>query len=208
MIAAYIYMLITFGTGILLLLGWLYFTAEKPRSTRILLKSVGLFVLPGIALALVPPRLIAFPFAAFVGTFVEECLKATAAAAERNEADRFWLVALFGIWELMLVKPLWGFGHAGLIQDWTQLELAGLTTAGLITVLMHSITAEIYAFRFGGSIPAAFLASWALHCGFNLSVDWLGVSLIACVILLLPLFLLFAALWPSGLRSRFTHKDL
>jgi hypothetical protein len=193
MTAAYLYALVTFGAGLLLLLAWLYLTADNLRSNRLLLKSIVFFVLPGIPLALLPPRALAFPFAAFVGTLVEECLKATAAATEKNRTDRFWLVAMFGVWELLLAKPLWGIAHASVIQDWTQLQLAGLTAAGVITVLMHSVTAEIYAFRFGGRIAAALIMSWALHSAFNQSVDWMGVSLVASLVQLLPLLLLFLA---------------
>jgi len=37
----------------------------------------------------------------------EEGLKAFASTREQNRQDKFWLVALFGVWELALDKPFW-----------------------------------------------------------------------------------------------------
>lgn len=197
---AYAFAVMIFGAGFFVLLAWLYVTADNPRSNTLVLKSIGLFVLPGIPLALIPPRWLAFPFAALVATFIEECLKAIAAATEENRTDRFWLISLFGIWELMLAKPLWGIGHAGLLQDWTLLELVGLAAGAVITILMHAITAKLYAFRLAGNIALALFVSWVVHSTFNLSVDWLGVSLVACMVQLMPLVLIFLALWPNGTK--------
>ena len=193
-----LYAIVTFCAGLLLLLGWLYITADNPRSTKLLFKSVVLFVLPGIVLVALPTDLFQFPLSMWLLVFVEECLKATAAVSEKDPRDRFWLVALFGVWELTLAKPLWGLNHANVLNGWDRLQLAGLTTAGIVTVLMHTVTAEIYAFRFPLRIPLALSLSWALHTAFNESVDLLGVSLIASLLQLLLLTLLFAALWPRG----------
>lgn len=198
--AAQLYAAVTFLAGVILLLGWLYVTTDNQRSNTMLLKSVLLFVLPIAVIVALPEEVDRFPLSMWVFVLIEECLKAAAAATEQEPMDRFLLVALFGIWELIWVKPLWGLNHAAFLEDWTNLQLVGLTAAGIVTVLMHSVTAEIYAFRFAQRLPLALLVSWILHTGFNESVDLLGVSLLASLLQLLPLVFLFTALWPKKLE--------
>jgi hypothetical protein len=207
MSAAQLYAALTCVAGGILLLGWLYVTADNPRSSWILLKSVAIFVLPTVGFVALPERLFQFPLSLWFVALVEESLKAGAAATERNRLDRFFLIVLFGIWELTLVKPLWGLRHAMPLEGWSSLELTGLTVAGIVTVLMHGVTAEIYAFRFHGRLPLALAVSWAIHAAFNESVSLLGVSLMASMLQLLPLLLLFAALWPTGLRPTSVQED-
>jgi hypothetical protein len=196
MSAAQLYATVTFIAGVILLLGWLYVTTDNDRSSEILLKSVFLFVLPEAVIIALPNDLFRFPMSMWVVVLIEEALKATAAATERHRIDRFLLVALFGIWELMLAKPLWGVNHSAILEDWTNLQLAGLTAAGIVTVLMHSVTAEIYAFRFARRLPVALFICWIFHTAFNESVEFFGVSLIAALLRLVSLTIVFAALWP------------
>jgi hypothetical protein len=197
MSAPQLYALVTCLAGIILLLGWLYVTTGNPRWSTILLKSVLLFVLPALVIVALPDALFRFPLSMWVLVLIEEFLKAIASATERDPMDRFFLVVLFGIWELVWAKPLWGLNHFSALEDWSNLQLAGLTVAGVITVLMHSVTAEIYAFRLARNWPLALLLSWAFHTAFNESIDLFGVSLVSCLLLLLPLVLLFVALWPK-----------
>lgn len=199
--AAYVYALVTFASGVILLLAWLYVTIDNPRSARLLLKSLGLFVLPGVVIVALPDRLFQFPLSMWVLVLIEESLKAAAASTEQKPMDRFWLIALFGIWELMLAKPMWGIEQMDVLEGWTRLQLTGLTAAGMVTVLMHSVTAEIYAFRLGGRIAAALAVSWILHIAFNESIDLMGVSLLTSLLQLLPLLLLFVALWPKRIEA-------
>jgi hypothetical protein len=134
-------------------------------------------------------------------TFLEEALKATAAKTERGSHNRFWLISLFGIWELMLAKPLWGFRHAAVLDTFSAVGLAGLTAAGVLAVLMHCVTAEIYAFRFKQRIPVALGVCWLFHTAYDEAVGLLGVSLVSGLVLLLPLALIFVALWPKVARE-------
>lgn len=201
MSAAYLYSLLTLATGFILLMGWLYVTAANPRSGKLFLKSVGLFVVPiGVAVA-VPDHLLQFPLALWVVALVEEALKATAAATESEPLNRFWLVTLFGIWELTLAKTMWGIEQSATFAVLTPVQSVGVVAMGVITVLMHSVTAELYAFRFVGRLAAALAASWVLHVGFNETVTFLVTSLgptfATGLLLLLPLALLFFALWPK-----------
>jgi hypothetical protein len=106
----------------------------------------------------------------------EEALKAFASTREQRQIDRFWLVTLFGIWELILDKSVLGLilGHE--VATWTGLQIAGLLYATALPALMHTVTAAIYAFTSKTRIWAAFLAGWTVHFAFNESVGWFGIS--------------------------------
>lgn len=193
--------------GVILLIGWLLLTTDNPDWSTMLLKSVFLFVLPTAIVVALPGQLFRFPLSLWVVAFIEECLKATAAATERGRLNRFFLVALFGIWELIWVKPLWGLNHSHFLADWSNLQLVGLTLAAVVTVLMHCVTAEIYAFRFEGRLRLVLFMGWLVHVGFNESVVFLGVSPLALLLQLTALLILFAALWPKGVRWTFVHES-
>jgi hypothetical protein len=192
---------ITFGAGVILLLGWLYLTTDNARSFRLLLKSILLFVLPGAALAALPPKLFQFPLGMWLAVLIEECMKAIAARTEKKHSDRFFLIALFGIWELMLVKPLVSFFEPWVVNGLSNFQIVGLMAGGLLAVLMHVVTAEIYAFRLPNRLVIAIALSWLLHTVFDESVDLLGVSMISFVLQLMPLLFLFAFLWPRASAS-------
>jgi hypothetical protein len=112
----------------------------------------------------------------------EEGLKTFASTREQNRNDRFWLVSLFGIWELTLDKPFWGYFLAQPIANWGGLEVSGLVYATALPVLMHTVTAAIYAFLFERRIWAAFIASWLVHTSFNWAVAYFDVSATAAVV--------------------------
>src|SRR5581483_3737711 len=87
------YSIITFSLGLILLLCWLYATADNPRSWVILAKSALLFALP----------IMFFPGGAlarlgmWASVACEEGLKAFASTREQNRADRFWLVTVWNL---------------------------------------------------------------------------------------------------------------
>lgn len=173
------YALVTFLAGVLFLLGWRYATAENPRSGAMLKKSLLLFVLP---MVLVPVQLLQFPLAMWVWVAWEEGLKAFASSREQNRIDKFWLVTLFGVWELTVDKPFWGLIVAQSIEGWDRLAIGGLIYATTLPVLTHAVTAAIYAFMFQGRLWAAFIASWTIHVIFNETVDYFGLSPMAVII--------------------------
>lgn len=171
---------ITFSVGVLLLLGWLYATAANPRSGAMLRKSLLFFAVP---IMLAPTELFQFPLGMWALVACEEGLKALALRREDARINRFWLVALFGIWELTVDKPFWGFAVAHSRESWDPLALLGLVYATALPVLMHTVTAAIYAFAFDEKrLWAALLASWLLHTAFNEAVDYFGLSPAAAVI--------------------------
>jgi len=200
------YATMTFAAGIILLLSWAYVTTDNPRSNKLLIKSLWLFVLPGIAIWAVPDAAFRFPLSMWVLVLVEEGLKTFAATTERSRADRFWLITLFGIWELMLAKPMWGLATLETLNGWNGLQMAGLVAAGAVTVLMHTVTAAIYSFHFEKRLPAAFFVSCIVHIVFNESVDLFGVSLPNCLIQALVLLVLLVALWPRAYRHGSTEE--
>jgi len=203
---AQVYATICAAVGIILLLGWIYVTTDNLRSNKLLAKSVWLFVLPGLAIWMLPDAMFQFPLSMWVLILVEECLKAVAASTERSRIDRFWLITLFGIWELMLAKPMWGLAHSQMLSDWNQLQLAGLVAAGIVAALMHAVTASIYAFHFERRLFAALLVSWIVHTAFNESVDLFGVSLSTSLLQIFVLLVLLAALWPNRFRVGATQE--
>jgi len=168
------YALMTFATGALLLLGWLYVNIDNPRCAAILKKSALLFLLPmlfwpgGLVLRL--------PLGVWIDGACEEGLKAFASTREQNPKNKFWLVALFGILELAVDKPFWGLVLAKSGESWDRLAMIGIVSATALPVLMHTTTAAIYAFAFKDRIWAAFIASWVVHVTFNWSVDHFSTS--------------------------------
>jgi hypothetical protein len=166
--------IVTFATGMLLLMAWLYATLDNPRSGAILKKSLLLFILP---MLFWPGGLILrMPFGIGLAAACEEGLKAFASTREQNPKDKFWLVALFGIWELTLDKPVWGLVVTQSGGGLDRLSLIGLVYATALPVLMHTITAAIYAFTFERRLWAAFITSWVVHATFNETVVYFAPS--------------------------------
>jgi hypothetical protein len=172
------YALLTFSAGLLLLLAWLYANVENTRSGAILKKSLLLFALP---IMVAPGEWVQVHIGMWFWVACEEGLKAFASTREQNPVDRFWLVLLFGIWELTLDKPFRAFVLAQPLASWNGLELSGLVYATALPVLMHTVTAAIYAFALERRIWAAFIASWIVHATFNSAVGYFGVSVLPVI---------------------------
>ncbi|MDV3241189.1 MAG: hypothetical protein LOY00_05305 [Methylocaldum sp.] len=184
--------IVTFTAGVLCLLGWLYATTDNPRSWAMLKKSSLLFALP---IMFSPAQLFQFPLGMWALVAFEEGLKAFASTREDSRENKFWLVALFGIWELTVDKPFWGLVLAQSGETWDRLSLIGLAYATALPVLMHAVTAAIYAFTFERKIWAAFIASWMVHTAFNESVDYFGLSPMAAITQTAILTILLVALF-------------
>lgn len=185
------YAFITFLAGVLCLLGWLYATANLPGSTSILKKSLWLIALP---ILLAPTPLFTFPLGMWALVAFEEGVKAFASTREQEPKHKFWLVSLFGVWELTLDKPFWGLVIAQSAENWDRISLMGFVLATTIPVLMHAVTAAIYAFWFQCRLWAAFIASWVIHTGYNESVAYFGLSPTVQLTQVTCLALLLAAL--------------
>ena len=204
--ATYLTAILAFGVGVILLLLWAYFTTDNPRSNRLLLKSSWLFVLPGAAIWALPDSIYRFPLSMWFAVLIEECLKFYAARTEPRPRDRFALIALFGIWELMLAKSVGMLTGDRLPANWGRPEAIMLLLAAMVPVLMHIVTAAIYAFRFRGRLWAAFVASWAVHTAFNEAVDLFGISPLFSGAELIVLAILLAAIWPWPPASTTTAR--
>lgn len=94
---------------------------------------------------------------------IEEGVKAGAARSRAKPREIFALVSLFGIFELMLSKPLAMIGA----QLWSDAFIA------LPALAMHLLTAAIYAYRFKGHIFVQLLVCVIIHAAFNAAVYWL-----------------------------------
>jgi hypothetical protein len=196
------YAAITFLAGILCLLGWLYATADNPRSTTLLKRSLWLIVLP---MLLTPAPFFTFPLGMWALVAFEEAVKSFASTREQEPRDKFWRVALFGVWELTIDKPFWGLVVAQSAQSWDRVSLTGLVIATTIPVLMHAVTAAIYAFWFDCRLWAAFCASWLVHTAYNESVDYFGISPTVQITQAVCLGLLLAALIPKRQPAAITN---
>jgi hypothetical protein len=192
------YAVITFLVGFILLLGWLYANAANARCGAILGKSVWLFALP---IMFLPGAWIALHLGAWAAVACEEGLKAFASTLERSRTNRFWLVALFGIWELTLDKPFWGLVIAHSQESWDRLSMLGFVYVTVLPALMHLVTAAIYAFAFERRLWAAFLASWVVHFAFNESVNHFGPSPAVAIIQTAILTALLTALLFRGRQA-------
>ena len=172
------YAVVTFCTGVLLVLAWLYATASNPRSGAMLKKSLLLFVVP---VMLAPIGWLTSAFGLWAWVACEEALKAFASTREEDRVNKFWLVTLFGIWELTLDKPFWGLlvGQSG--ESWGRLAMAGFLYATALPVLMHAVTAAIYAFAFERRIWAAFITSWMIHTAYNEAAEYFLLSPVAVI---------------------------
>lgn len=173
------YAVVVFLAGAILLLGWLYATAGNPRSGAILKKSLLIFVLP---MLLVPAWYFQGLFGMWAWLACEEGLKAFASTRERKPLDKFWLVVLFGIWELALDKPFWAILVAQSAKSWDRLSLAELAYATALPALMHAVTAAIYAFTPVQRLWAALVVSWIIHASFNAAAEHFYLSPVAIFI--------------------------
>lgn len=190
------YAAITFLTGVMSLLVWLYCTAGNPRSIAILGKSLLFFIVPIIVLA--PLAVFTFPLAMFVWVACEELVKAFASTRERLSYDRFYLVSLFGVWEMIASKPFWGVILARTPDNLTRVDIMLLVSGTALPILMHTITAAIYAFRFRGKLWAAFGTCLILHASWNVIAPRYFASATAELCEALVLILLLIAAMPRS----------
>ena len=165
-------MLITFLLGVVLLLIWLWPTGADATAISLIGKSIPYFVLLPFALSFllgivggvldIPERsfwlLVVAPIA------LEEPIKFWAARSQPTGIRTFAFVALFGIWELMLFKPVhFSSVHA---LPWTAAIIHSLA---LPAAAMHLFTAAIYAFHFRGRAWLQLLVCMTAHAAFNAS---------------------------------------
>jgi len=196
--------LLLFATGLVLQLVWVVRTLGNPRFGIMLRKSVVFFLLPG-ALMVVLPFIVPIPImrpstfwaVMAVAVFVEELLKMSAARSERLVRDKFALAMLFGIFELMFAKPFLPPGRDAMIGPWTQLDAVDLALRGMLPVLMHTVTAALYAFTFAERPWIGLAVCFPLHFIYNFLV--LVFPTIAMVALLaIVLAIILALNWPQS----------
>jgi hypothetical protein len=160
-------------------------------------KSLLLFAIP---IVFAPTHWVVRVFGIWVWLGCEEGLKAFASTREEKVLDKFWLVALFGIWELALDKPFWGLVLAQSGGSWDRLSLAGAAYATALPALMHAVTAAIYAFTPERRLWAALLVSWTIHASFNGAALYFYLSPVAVILETVILCALLATVFRFGRR--------
>lgn len=170
--------MITSMLGVLLLFGWFYATATLTAHHRLFFRSLWLFAAPMLIIILLPNPRLPFLVAVLGLVLVEELIKLNAARWELSSIRKFWMVALFGIWELMLAKPFLGFDSPAELAAVERADLLLIAASGIVPVVMHSVTAAIYAFRLKRKPFLQLTVCWTIHATYNLAVD-LSVSLFA-----------------------------
>lgn len=163
-------MLMAFLFGLVALLAWLYATGGKRWSLRLMWIGLlyGLFAsllnaLAELASVLVSGGLNDWWFgieAILLGPIIEELVKSHAARSQKIAVHSFALVCLFGIYELMLSKPVTMSEPFG----WTAFVEA-LDTVPALT--MHILTGAIYSFAFTNKRVKKIAICTLIHAGFN-----------------------------------------
>ena len=127
----------------------------------------------------------------------EEGVKAFASTREQNRIDRFWLISMFGIWELILDKAPGALFFDQPAPNGSALQIVGLLYATALPVLMHIVTAAVYAFAFERRVWAAFLVSWFVHLAFNEAVHYFDLSMSASLTETVVLVVLLVGIFQS-----------
>ncbi len=193
-----------FASGLVSLLLWLALMLGNPRLGPILRKSVVIFLLPTALMIIIPiiaPPQLLLPIVmmgpiAVVGILLlfvlfEEFLKSTAARSESRPYDKFAFAMLFGIIELALAKPLMPLVAGELMGEWSRWGLVGLTIGGVLAMMMHSVTAALYAFKFPDKPWLGLLSCFAIHAFYNfLVMVLLSVALMVIIAFVFAIFLI------------------
>ena len=189
-------MVATFLIGTLSLLIWFFVTSADRTAMRLFWKAIVYFVLAPFLL--VPFDLIIGGlglshqsswalFAMIVGTpLVEEALKLWASRTESEGARIFALVALFGVIELMLSKPL-------MMASTPDKATALINSIEAVPALfLHLLTAAIYAFKWRTRRDRQFIACVCIHGSWNAVVTLVSAPLVADWLLLagIPVFVM------------------
>jgi hypothetical protein len=196
-----------FASGLVSLLLWLAVMLGNPRLAPILRKAVVFFLLPGALMVVIPiiaPTLLlgvvlSGGLWALLGLLLllvlfEEFLKLAASRSEARPDDKFAFAMLFGIGELMLSKPLGPLLAGEFFGGWSGWGLVGLIFGGMLAMMMHSVTAALYAYKFADRPWLGLLACFALHASYNfLVILFFGVvgGVVAAVIFAMFLIVLF-----------------
>lgn len=101
----------------------------------------------------------------------EELLKLAATFRERNERNIFYTISLFGIWELILTKPIVALVVVKSTPHWSMAHSIFFIMSTLSAVGMHVLTAIIYGFLLRKSAFTAFLICCTIHYLYNSLVN-------------------------------------
>lgn len=193
-----------FASGLASLLLWIALMLGNPRQAPILRKSVVFFLLPGALMIVIPivaPPVLVLPYLLLgpwtvlgillLFVLIEEFLKSSAARSESRPYDKFAFAMLFGIFELALAKPLLPLVAGDLMGEWSRWGLAGLAIGAMLAMMMHTVTAALYAFKFPDRPWLGLLTCFAIHAFYNFVVTvFLSVALVVIAAIIFAIFLI------------------
>ena len=191
-----------FTLGGVSLLGWLYMTMNLPGATKLLLRSLWLIVVPMLAFQLIPDRVGTILFLTSGAMLLEELVKLNAARREQRALMRFWLVTLFGIWELILSKPIMSLGDRHSMASLERADLLLIASVSLTPVIMHATTAAVYAFRQTNRPWLQLIVCWGIHTAYNFVAILLPYHAWAYAILAAIMALLLFLMWKDQSEER------
>jgi hypothetical protein len=195
--------LYAFILGVAALLVWLYVLRLNPSARKIMLSGLWYAFLASVigALAVFFTALVvrnsdatAFVSIIILAPLIEESIKVRAANSLSKSTQIFALISLLGIYELMLSKPL-------SMLDATHWSEALI---GIPAVMMHMLTAAIYAFHFEGNRKEQFIIAAAIHVVFNAIVfiaAGFSAFLLILVVVLIALVVAIYRLTPNAVRE-------
>ena len=200
---------LTFFFGVIALLVWLYVARLNTSTRTIMLSGLWYFllaiVLGGLAefftmLAVRNAQAAIYIDFIILAPLIEESVKVRAAASCKSPTQIFALITLFGIYELMLVKPLSMLDAT----HWSEAITA------IPAVTMHIVTATIYAFHWDTNLKKQFAGSASIHAGFNaiiLTAATNSVFVLALLIVLIAFVVASYLLTPIAVRTKLWRRS-
>ncbi|PZU57590.1 MAG: hypothetical protein DI547_12975 [Sphingobium sp.] len=148
------------------------------RPGRLILRSVLFFALPIVLANLLLPAMPALLLRYAVIPF-EEALKWRVAEGRPRRAEGLLLVSTFGLWELAITKAMLPTALPGLVWLEPGADLTFAFAVTLIPVVMHLLTAEIYALGRGKGWRHTLLPACIVHLALNSTRFLYGDGMVA-----------------------------
>jgi len=195
--------LITFSFGMLAFLAWLY--ATRRSNNRIcFLKTATVYFIGGGLVVAIPQIALEIAMIDAGGTTIrtaalvmsaalfEELLKIMAGKTYKIPQNTFAVVALFGIYEIAVSKPL-----MMLWENDVGINSVSEALLPIPALFFHTLTAAIYAFPRPPQPLLKFTLCFGLHTFMNMLVFW-EVRDWLLVLLAVPLGGMTLAIWRCG----------
>lgn len=144
---------------------WFFLSRSRVRQGRIILLSIPTVVLP-ILFIYYSYNYLTYQsvYIPFLVIMMEELIKFISARMYfPNQMEAFFSASLFGIWEIIVIKPM--------VVSGDPVMPIVLLIAPVVAVIMHAVTSGIYAFRLKRWPVLQILLCSIIHIVFNESRD-------------------------------------